>query len=809
MSAARYVCIHGHFYQPPRENPWLEAVETQDSAAPYHDWNERITRECYGPNSRARLVDHQGKIIDLINNYAWMSFNFGPTLLSWMEQAAPDVLRGVIEGDRLSRARRGGHGNALAQVYNHVILPLASPHDKRTQVAWGIADFHKRFGREPEGMWLAETGVDLASLEALAAAGIRFTILAPRQALRWRKLGDEKWTEAPVEIDPSRAYLCRLPSARTIALFFFDGRLAREVAFEGLLASGEKFLARILESFDPSRPHAQLVHLATDGESYGHHHPHGDMALAYVLSQIGRRDDVRLTNYAEFLERHPPEWEVEIRQNSSWSCPHGVERWRSDCGCNMGRGWRQDWRGPLRQAFDVAKDRLDRLLERRGRDLFTDPWAARDDYVQVILDRGEASVRRFLAQHARPKPPLTPLEVREVLWLLEMQRNALLTYTSCGWFFDEISGLETSQCLHYAARALQLARHFEADHEEEFLRVLEKAPSNVPRFRTGRGVWEQMVRPATIDLDRVLVHYAITLIYRSPEVKTRVYCYHVEALDQEVRGRGESQVAVGLLKVRSQLTWNEAETAFVVLHFGGLDFHAALRKARSVAEYQSFKKELFRRFTTGSMADVTALVMREFEGEAHRLDDLFLEEKRRVIGIVLQDRFGEYQQAFERLADQDEAVRDVLARLSYPIPRPLRLAAGAALDRRLRDEVAALREGGSVARIKDILDAGKLWGYQPEERESLRRRLGQDLHGVIGTIGAESDLPMLTAQADRLVDAAALLGVGLDLWDTQNHLLDAYARLTAAGPISDALRRAFGHLADRLNINPDLLGWRP
>src|SRR5207245_6389526 len=300
MGQPRYICVHGHFYQPPRENPWLEAVEVQDSASPFHDWNERITRECYGTNSRARLVDQSGKIIDLINNYAWMSFNFGPTLLAWMEHGAADVMQGIVEGDRVSRERRHGHGNALAQVYNHIIMPLASPHDQRTQVLWGIADFRKRFGREPEGMWLAETAVNIPALEALAAAGIRFTVLAPRQAKRWRKIGEPSWTEIQEGVDPSRAYLCRLPSGKSISLFFYDGIISRQVAFERLLDSGEKFLGRLMQGFDDNRQHPQLVHIATDGESYGHHHAHGDMALAYVLSQLSKRDDVRLTNYGEF-----------------------------------------------------------------------------------------------------------------------------------------------------------------------------------------------------------------------------------------------------------------------------------------------------------------------------------------------------------------------------------------------------------------------------------------------------------------------------------------------------------------------------
>ena len=452
MRQPRYVCIHGHFYQPPRENPWLGVVEVQDSAAPFHDWNERITHECYAPNTRARLLDGQGRIINLLNNYAWISFNFGPTLLQWMADAAPEALPGIVEADRLSQERRRGHGNALAQVYNHMILPLASPRDKQTQVLWGIADFRHRFGRDPEGMWLAETAVDMESLEVLAEAGIHFTIVAPSQARRWRKIGEKNWIDISGGIDPSRAYLCRLPSGRSIVLFFYDGIVSQQVAFERLLDHGDRFLERLFHGFDARREHPQLMHIATDGESYGHHHAHGDMALAHVLHRLSKDPDVRLTNYGEFLELHPPEWEVEIHEKSSWSCVHGVERWRADCGCKRRGDWHQKWRAPLREALDALKDQLDHLFSTRGRECFPNPWTARDAFIEVILRReSSGAVHDFLKKHGHAD--LDDVQTTDALRLLEMQQDAMLMFTSCGWFFDEISGLETVQCLNYAARA--------------------------------------------------------------------------------------------------------------------------------------------------------------------------------------------------------------------------------------------------------------------------------------------------------------------------------------------------------------------
>jgi alpha-amylase/alpha-mannosidase (GH57 family) len=809
MRPPQYVCIHGHFYQPPRENPWLDVVEVQDSAAPYHDWNERITRECYGPNVRSRMVDSQGKIIDLVNNYAWMSFNFGPTLLSWMAEVAPEVLRGIVEADKLSQERRGGHGNALAQVYNHVIMPLASAHDRKTQVLWGIADFRHRFGREPEGMWLPETAVDTASLEALAEAGIRFTILAPHQARRWRPIDSEEWTTHEVGgIDPSRAYLCRLPSGRTIALFFYDGIVSRDVAFERLLDSGELFLKRLLQGFDPGRTHAQLMHIATDGESYGHHHPHGDMALAYVIKELSQHPEIRLTNYGEFLERHPPEWEVEIHERTAWSCAHGIERWNSDCGCKTRGDWHQKWRGPLRRAFDQLKEQLDHLFHTRGRECFPDPWSARDAYIEVILDRSPRSVRHFLRHHGHTD--LDGSQVQDALRLLEMQRNGMYMYTSCGWFFDEISGLETAQCLHYAARAIYLAKHFHRDCERRFIQILKTAPSNLSQFKHGRGVWEQIVQPAVVDLERVFAHYAISLIFSDRERPQRHYAFDLDVLSKEVCSRGSSHLAMGRLRVRSRQTWDEAETCFAVIHYGGLDFFTVLRRDFGVREFEQLRQRLRESYKTGSLADITTLVAREFPGGTHRLDDLFVDEQRRIIGIVLRDRIDDYRQTFERLFTQDEEILNRLGKMRYPIPKPLGAAASASLDLHLEHAIARLEQDGDLTPIRALCERGSTWGYQ-SERAVLAKSISEALERTIGRLApeAEADLTALAALAEQLLDAAAVLGIEPDLWKAQNRFLDVSVRLSDLGVLDEPLRTVFATLASKLKICQNVLGWRP
>ena len=616
MTFPRYVCIHGHFYQPPRENPWLDVVEVQDSAAPAHDWNERITRECYGPNMRSRLVDSQGQIIHLLNNYAWMSFNFGPTLLSWMADAAPEVLQGIVEADRLSRDRRGGHGNALAQVYNHIIMPLASCTTSGPRCTGGSPTSAIAMAATRKGCgWPRRPSISARSRRwPPPASGSRSW--RPSQARRWRPIGADEGVvrprsrgDRPVAVPISAGS----PRAGRIALFFYDGIVSRDVAFERLLDNGELFLDRLLQGFDPGRGHAQLMHIATDGESYGHHHPHGDMALAYVLDRLSRDPEVRLTNYGEFLELHPPEWEVEIHDRSAWSCATASSAGTPTAAAGPGATGTRNGAGRSAAPSTSSRTSSTTCSRTRGREFFPDPWAARDAYIDVILDRSARSVRQFLRRHGHPD--LDEPQIQDALRLLEMQRNGMYMYTSCGWFFDEISGLETTQCLHYAARAIHLAKHFGRDCEKRLVHTLKLAPSNLPRFKTGRGVWEQVIQPAVVDLDRVMAHYAISLIFPEREAPSGPIRLTSTSLSKEVHSRGSSHLAIGRLRVRSQQTWEEAETFFAVIHYGGLDFFTALRRDFPPKEFDSLKHRLREAYKRGSLADVTTLVTQRVRGE--------------------------------------------------------------------------------------------------------------------------------------------------------------------------------------------------
>ncbi len=485
----RALCLHGHFYQPPREHPWLGVVEPERSAAPYRDWNTRITAECYAPNAAARVLDPAGRLRTVVDTYEWTSFDFGPTLLAWLAPHAPDVLAALRAADAASRARTG-HGNAWAQAYGHAILPLSTPRDVQTQVRWGRRDFEHRFGRAPEGMWLPEMAVDRTSLAALAEAGVVLTMLSPHQARRIRPLGavESAWRPVVPETFDTRAlYRWCGPGGSHVDVVFRDARLSHDVAFGGLLADGTTLAARLREAAAEG-----IVVVAVDGETYGHHHRFGEMALAFALRALREERDLELVGPAAFRARRPPEWEVEIADGTSWSCVHGVDRWRADCGCRVGSpaDWSQAWRAPLRAAVDWLRDELARLYETRAGEVLRDPWGARDRYVECVLEPARTAAW-LEAERRRPLSPAATIEARR---LLELARNALLMQTSCGWFFDELTGIEPVQVLRYAARAIELAETLGARPEDGFAQRLEPARSNLPGRETGAAVYRRAGR---------------------------------------------------------------------------------------------------------------------------------------------------------------------------------------------------------------------------------------------------------------------------------------------------------------------------
>ncbi|MEL6925336.1 MAG: DUF3536 domain-containing protein, partial [Bacteroidota bacterium] len=541
--------------------------EMQDSAAPFHDWNERINFECYAPNTAARILDGDDFIKKITNNYSNINFNFGPTLLSWLEEKDEGTYRSILEADKISQARFSGHGSAIAQVHSHLIMPLCNERDKHTQVHWGMEDFYHRFGRKSEGIWLAETAADVATLEVLAEHGIKYTIMAPRQAKAFRKIGGRNWTYTSNSgIDPRRPYLCKLPSGKSIALFFYDGNISQDVAFNGLLNNGKAFAKRFVETFDDN-DEPQLAHIATDGESYGHHHRYGEMALAAALNEIKESGAATITNYGEFLEKFPPQYEAQIHDNSSWSCVHGVERWRSNCGCNTGGrpGWTQEWRSHLRKLLNWLRDKLIPIFEKEAGELLKDPWQARNDYIHVLLNRTDESVEQFVARNA--KMQLSPEQKTRLMRLMEMQRNAILMFTSCGWFFDEISGLETNQILQYALRAIYYARQVsKANLHNQFLKKLEAAPSNV--YKTGATSYKMHVMPSRVDLVRVGMHYAVASLFARDPQDISLFNYRSDPEFFDRIEAGKQKIAVGRVTMNSRITYSQKHFSFAVLYLG-------------------------------------------------------------------------------------------------------------------------------------------------------------------------------------------------------------------------------------------------
>jgi alpha-amylase/alpha-mannosidase (GH57 family) len=702
----RYICVHGHFYQPPRENPWLEFVELQESAWPYHDWNERITAECYGPNTAARVLGDDGRIIRLINNYARMSFNVGPTLLAWMADHDPEVHAAIVAADRRSMQRFDGHGSAMAQVYNHAIMPLANERDRRTQVRWGIRDFRHRFGREPEGMWLAETAADTATLEVLAEHGIRYTVLSPYQAQAVRPKGGSRWSDVSGgRVDPSQPYEVRLPSGRSIAVFFYDAAVSQAVAFEGLLNSGDALAHRLGSAF-PSREGPKLVHIATDGESYGHHHRNGEMALARALQLLGQREDVKLTNYSQYLALHPPAHEARIIEGSSWSCAHGVDRWRADCGCVTGElGRSQAWRRPLRDALDWLRDELAPRYEDRAGRFVGDPWAARDDYLSVILHR-TGNLPGFLSTHTDRR--LGDDEVSELLQLLELQRYAQLMFTSCGWFFDELSRIETVQILGYAARTIQLAASlFDEDLEPAFLDLLAEAPSNLPGYRDGRGVYEQLVRPLRVDDAKLAAHLAISGLFRDYGPDERLGAFEVSRPDARRSDAGRARIGYGRLTVRSVVTLTEREFEYAVLHFGDHNFLCGVRPRGGDAAFEELAADVEEAFEEANFPDTIRVIDEHFGAPGYTLSDLFRDEQQRLLDEILDATLVDVENSFRSVYRARAPLMRFLAGLHAKLPAALLSTAEVVINAQLREAL-----GGHLvpAQIRGLVEEAERFG---------------------------------------------------------------------------------------------------
>jgi len=814
-----YVTVHGHFYQPPRENPYLDAIERQPSATPFHDWNERIHWECYRPNAFARVLNDRGELLGIVNNYEYMSFNIGPTLMSWLERYDMEVYQRILEADIRSSQRLNGHGNAIAQVYNHIIMPLANERDKYTQIRWGKADFKSRFGRDPEGIWLAETAIDYATIAALISEGIKFIILAPSQAQRCRPFPTDhdphpEWHEVGgSQIDPTRPYRCylkpgfqntssplsvsKITSLQStdelpyIDIFFYDGPISRDMGFTDVVYSSSHFAGRVGAAIRGDHRLAQLISVATDGETFGHHKKGTEKTLAYAFIGEFPRHGWTVTNFAHYLSLYPPTWEVELKPVTAWSCAHGVDRWQDDCGCGGEGGvWHQKWRRPLRQALNWLRDELTAVYEDHGRRLFHDPWLARDEYIDILRDRSTANVHRFLSRHQTHK--LTPSEQVDALRLLEMQRHSLFMFTSCGWFFEELSRPEGTQILRYAARALELAGDIAGVQlEKGFLKRLSLAPSNVEQFKHGGEVYRQCVLTAQIGFKQVAAHYAITSLFNhhNGAVPTqesrkhleghqkRVYCYTADQLDYQMQRMGSLTMAVGHLKLVSEITWESENLVFAVLHLGGWDFHCCIQQFTGRRDYGHLKENLLASLQQASAAHAIVMMTKMFGEQAFSLQNLFAEERHRIMRLLSQETLTRLDQLYTQTYRENYGVIMAFHRDGLTVPQELQVAAEIALGYRCLTILRSLEQDinepqlsySHVLQLQAIATEAKHLRCQlkiPEGKQILEqlimRLLWQLLHGSTGYV----DITRLE-KLEKLIDVGNDLNLGISLDKSQ------------------------------------------
>lgn len=703
----KYLIIHGHFYQPPRENPWIEEVGKELPAYPYHNWNERITAECYSPNLNAIVLDSEKNLLDVINNFQIISFNFGPTLLSWMEENATEIYSRILSSDR---------DNAIAQVYNHIIMPLASRRDMRTEVLWGIKDFEHRFGRNPKGMWLPETAVSNEALEVLAECGIEFTILAPHQIGRIKKINEKKWEKKEEKEKTSGMFLVRLKNGASIKIITYDAIISHKVSFEGLLHSGDSFLEEIDKRYKETGKNILII--GTDGETYGHHHRFGEMALAYCIRTIELRKDIEILNLEQYFAMNEPEYETEIEENSSWSCIHGIERWRNDCGCSTGGepGWNQGWRKPLREAVNWLKSLLDEIFVNEGKKFIKDVWGARDHYIDVVIRRREESINDFIVRNVLEKEHDSTVTI---LKLMEMERNGLLMFTSCGWFFSDVSGIESIQILKYAGRALELAHDLtNRNIEEEFLKKLEKAESNKREEENGAVIYNRYVKPLMLDHKKAMCHFGVFQLMDKP--RNEFFSFTINELDRKESFLGDTSLCMSHSVVKSLITEERKELVMAALRMGGIDFRFSIKEYGNY--YGEIKEEITKKFEKPNMTEVIRLLDRNFGEGYFTLEALLPDVKEEILQYLSEDIMTRFKDAYNTVYEENKGVMEYIKKIGGKLPDGFLIASRYSLNAKLDDASLMFDEDeDAVNEIVSLKKEAKRWNIQLDEKRVLKR----------------------------------------------------------------------------------------
>lgn len=850
-ASTKYVIVHGHFYQPPRENPWTERIERQPGTEPYHDWNDKIANECYLPNAFSRRLDEWGRITKLLNNYESMSFNFGPTLISYLEDHFPEVYERILEADRASLARLG-HGNAIAQCYNHIIMPLASRRDMETQVRWGVRDFERRFGRFPEGIWLPETAVNEEVLSLLVDHGFRFIILGPHQALRTRPL-EGAANQSGIAADPPRTaaqaksqgaehdslwkdvskgniptgmpYRCfamgpkgKRDPQRFIDIFFYDAPLSTDVSFNHLLRNGDRFAEAIEFGFE--RGGGDLVVVATDGEIYGHHEPFADMAFSYLVDSAAPRHGFVLTNFATYLEKHPPSHEVELKpgpngEGTSWSCFHGVARWKEDCGCTTGGkpSWNQRWRSPLRAALTSLARALDSAYEEDTRGILADPWQARDDYIELVSERNPDSSREFVLAHATRE--LSAEEISRVLSLLESQRNAQLMFTSCGWFFADISGLESVQVLRYAARAVELAGpHRRTDLEKRLIEDLRGAVSNIAGKGTGADIYLSAKKSSSIGARCIVALYAIGTHLSAKEEPARIYGHPIRISSSTIRRLDGATLRLGIIELSSRFTLETRRFEYLLFVEKDAGFSCYVRELEEgYAPSQSLER--FEELARSGSNELLQAAASDYFGSPITARDFLPEDRERIIRQFAHRRLEIVEERFGEIYSESRALLKLLSEAGMQAPPSLSVPAQAHLTRRLVEETERWERSldpAGLEGIRRIVSEASAHGVKIDTScasQSFTELVLEKLKILASDLRAESATAL-----EQFVNMSDQLGIEINFRDIQNEVYDilvtridpllegASGREKLSAAAKEAIA-AFLALARRFNFNTE------
>jgi alpha-amylase/alpha-mannosidase (GH57 family) len=787
--------IHGHFYQPPRENPWTQRIENQPSAAPLPNWNERIFRECYRPNAHARILDERGRVLRLVNNYRHLSFNIGATLLSWMEEHHPITYAQILEADRFS-VRHRGHGNALAQAFNHTILPLDHPRDQKTQIRWGRIDFERRFGRAPEGMWLSETAANAEVLELLMDEGVRFTVLSPYQAGRARPIGGHDWRDVREgRVDPTRPYRLfhRQTRDRYLDIFFYDGPKSKSVAFENVLSTSQRFLDELIAH----APSDGLVLLATDGESYGHHTTFGDRTLAHAFEMEAPRRDLRFTNLAAYLDHRPPSDEIELAPGdddlgTSWSCAHGVGRWFRDCGCHTGGepGWTQAWRRPLRSALELVREHAARIYEARMGAWMDDPWGARDAYIEVLGD-GPDAFETWARRWNRASPGSDALVQQRTL--LEMQLQSMLMFTSCGWFFNDVSGIETVQVLHYAARCMDYLDELgERSPEREFLDALGESRSNRRDQGTAADIYRRTVPRARVTPRRAAAHLGISGLLEELPTRGEVGLWTYDLTGYQKETSGPFSLATGFVELVSRRTGRREDQAFAAVHLGGIDFYVAVRPGMARAAFEHKSSVLLEELDETSLAFLLRSVFESFGPHEFRLQDMLPGAGEAAASSVFRDLIERFTAVYSGLYRDHTRTLEMLHAAGFEIPSELRMAAEFTLKRQFEEEIQRQeqsREPKAYRRAIEIAEEIERRGYRVDRTASSHVFEQLISRSTVKAL-TRADLDAARATSE-LVDLVRRLQLPVSLEAAQEALVDS------GSGVSEEVRET---LADALGV---------